>query len=149
MRLPYRNNTVFAGYVGNEPELRKLASGDATVSVRIVAKHSWKIGDQWHTQDEWATAVFYRNLAEDFAEQGVKKGGFVHVEGRRHTRKWTDGSGRPKVTHEIIVTDWHEVALPATRPPAPTTPAPAKAAPAEKNKPAQPLPPVSSTASLA
>ena len=103
MRLPFKNVTVFAGYVGNDPELRALASGDATLSLRIVSKHSYKQDNVWHTQDEWLTAVFYRALAEEVAARGIKRGSFVHVEGRRHTRSWTDGSGNKKNTQEVVV----------------------------------------------
>lgn len=127
MRLPYKNETVFAGYVGNVPEARTLASGDVTVSLRIVSKHSWLSDGKWQTQDEWATAVFYRALAESVIAHGIGRGSFVHVEGRRHTRRWGEDVGKPKVSHEIIVTDWHEVTLPAG---AKQTPQPAEA-PAE------------------
>jgi single stranded DNA-binding protein len=113
MRLPYKNETVFAGYVGNEPELRKLASGDATLSLRIVAKRSYREQEQWKTHEQWQTAVFYRKLAEQVAEAGIKKGSFVHVEGYQHTREWTNDQGQRKKTQELIVTDWHQVALPA------------------------------------
>lgn len=126
MRLPFKNLTIFAGYVGNEPELRALASGDVTLSLRIVAKHSWqeKPGE-WRTHDEWATAVFYRALAEQVHTQGVTKGAFVRIEGRRHTRTWIQQPGNhKKVAHEIIVDDWHVIALPAG---SPTSPEPAVA----------------------
>ncbi|MEI2263600.1 single-stranded DNA-binding protein [Stenotrophomonas indicatrix] len=111
MRLPFKNVTVFAGYVGNDPELRALASGDATLSLRIVSKHSYKQDNVWHTQDEWLTAVFYRALAEEVAARGIKRGSFVHVEGRRHTRSWTDGSGNKKNTQEVVVSAWHEIVV--------------------------------------
>ena len=113
MRLPFKNHTVFAGYVGNDVELRRLDSGDVSVSLRIVAKQSYKVGAEWKTVEEWATAIFYRKLAEDLAASGVAKGSFVHVEGRRHTRTWTDAQKRTKSTPEIIVAEWHEVVLPA------------------------------------
>ncbi len=112
MRLPFKNVTVFAGYVGNDPELRALASGDATLSLRIVSKHSYQQNDMWHTQDEWLTAVFYRAQAQEVAARGIKRGSFVHVEGRRHTRTWTDGNGSKKSTQEVIVSAWHEVVVP-------------------------------------
>lgn len=135
MRLPFKNLTIFAGYIGNEPVLRHLQSGDATVSVRIVCRNAYKVGDEWHTTDEWATAIFYRNLAEALEAQGLcgkVKGRFIHVEGRRHTRRWTDSAGHEKSTQEIVVTDWHEIHLakkPSAEdlPPAPSKPARKKA----------------------
>lgn len=113
MALPFKNSTVFAGYVGNDPEIRYIANGDAVLSLRIVSRYSYRDGDQaWKTIDEWATVVLYRKLAESFAEAGHGKGAFIHVEGRRHTRKWTDGQGHRKTAHEIIAADWHAVQLP-------------------------------------
>lgn len=158
MRLPYKNETVFAGYVGNVPELRYLPTGDATVSLRIVAKQSWQVDGEWRTHDEWATAVFYRALAQQVIDQGITKGRFVHVEGRRHTRRWGADQGKPKVAHEIIVSDWHEVALPAgasqaevepAEPAEKPTSAKAPAAPKPGKAPPRTLPPTSATEGFA
>lgn len=126
MKLPFKNHTVFAGYVVNEPELRILpASQEATISVRLVSRYSYKDGaGAWQTQDEFITAVMYRKQAEDFAGAGIRKGDFIHIEGRRLTRKWTDGQGRPKTAHEVVVTDWHQVQLQITAA-APSASAPA------------------------
>ncbi|MCD0253107.1 single-stranded DNA-binding protein [Xanthomonas campestris pv. campestris] len=161
MRLPYKNLTIFAGYVGNEPELRQLTnSGDATVSLRIVAKHSWQVEGVWKTEDEWITAVFYRSLAEQVIATSVRKGSFVHVEGRRHTRSWMDAKQQRKVTHEIIVTEWHEIAISAAArradiaqaaPPSAGKPAPAATKPTAPAKPktGQTPPPITSTGAFA
>ncbi len=118
MKLPYVNRTIFAGYVGNDVELRHLSSGDAVVSLRIKSQHSYRVEGVWKSIDEWATAVFYRQLATAVVEQGIRKGSFIHLEGRRHTRQFTTpGRNKPGVAHEIIVEDWHQVQLPnAARP---------------------------------
>lgn len=114
MRLPFKNHTIFAGYVGSDAPIRYLPSGEATVSARIIAKLAYRDeAGGYKTMDEWVTAVFYRKLAEDFAATGIGKGAFVHIEGRRHTRKWTDGRGYEKTAHEIIVSEWHQVAIPS------------------------------------
>lgn len=116
MRPPYKNLTVFAGRIGNDPELRYLASGDATISLRVCCQESFKDASSstgWSTHSEWATLVFYRKDAEDVAASGVAKGGFIYAEGRRHTRQWKDGQGHPKTAHEIIVSAWHPVAVAA------------------------------------
>lgn len=112
MRPPFKNLTVFAGYVGNDPDLRYTSTGVAVVSLRICAQHSWiDEKKQRQTIDEWATAVFYRGLADEVAKS-VKKGAFAHVEGRRQSRRLpATGSGRPPTVNEIIVTSWHLVDL--------------------------------------
>lgn len=114
MRPPYKNLTVFAGRVGNDPEIRYLSSGDATVSVRVACQESWKDASAatgWKTHTEWAVLIFYRKDAEDLVAAGVRKGSFIHAEGRRHTRQWEDGEKRKKTAHEIIVSAWHVVAI--------------------------------------
>jgi single stranded DNA-binding protein len=140
MKLPFKNHTVFAGYIGNLPEVRYLAneSKDAVVSLRLVSRYPVREKDgTWKSYDEWATVVLYRQLAEDFAASGHGKGAFIHVEGRRHTRQWTDGKNQKKTTHEIIAEEWHAVALPvrpdAAEPAAAEQPKPAPA-PRQKRK---------------
>lgn len=118
MKLPFKNLTIFAGFISNDVELRHLASGDATVSLRVVAKHSYRTGgadSEWKSIDEWATIVFYRNQAQDLVDAGAQKGRFIHVEGRRHTRMYRPDPAKDKqaAIHEIIAQEWHLVDIPA------------------------------------
>jgi len=109
MRIPYKNSVVFAGFIGNEVEARALGSGDAVCSIRIASKHSWKDATQgWKESTEWATAVFYRQDANDVAA-ACSKGDFIHVEGRKFSREWTDTAKVKRRSEEIIVTGWHKV----------------------------------------
>ena len=113
MLPPFKNLTIFAGYVGNAPELRYTGSGVPVLSLRICAKYSWldEATKERRTIDEWATAVFYRASAEQVAKR-VSRGAFVHVEGRRQSRQLpSKGPGRPPVVTEIIVSSWHLVDL--------------------------------------
>jgi len=115
MRLPFCNDTRFAGYVGNDAVCRFVgADAVPSVALRIVAKSSYKEGGVWKTQDEWATAVFWRKLAEELVAAGIKKGDFIHVEGRRNTRQFRTEATRGKAgtAHEILVERWHQVFVP-------------------------------------
>lgn len=135
MKPPYKNFTVFAGRIGNDPEPRYLESGDAVVSLRINAKESYKdAAGAWKQHEEWATVVLYRKDAEAFANSGLGKGAFVYVEGRRYTRTWQDGQGHKKTVHEIVATHWHAVAI-APNPNAPQARA-STAKPAATERPA-------------
>lgn len=130
MRLPFKNQMRFAGYVGNVPELRHTASGVALVTLRIVAKHSYKDGNDWKTVEEWVTAAFYRKHAEAVAESGIGQGAFLDITGRHHTRKWTGEDQRPRSAPELIVEEWHPVDLAslgvrAASPASPQSPRPA------------------------
>lgn len=114
MRIPYKNRTEFAGFVGNDPELRHTGSGVPVLELRVCAQFSWRDESGARlTHDEWATVVFYRGLAEDVAARGVGKGTFVHVEGRRQSRSLAaPAGGKPRKVNEIIATQWHVVDLP-------------------------------------
>ncbi len=113
MRIPYKNSVTFAGFVGNDVELRSMGSGDPVCSIRIASKHSWKDAKEgWKESTEWATAVFYRQDATDVAA-AVKKGDFIHVEGRKFTREWEDTAKVKRRSEEIIVANWHKVDLAA------------------------------------
>lgn len=151
MKIPFKNVTVFAGYVVNDPVLRHIAgSNDATVSLRLVSRYSYRdAAGAWQSQDEFATVVLYRKLAEDFAEAGLAKGAFIHAEGRRHTRTWTDGDGRKKTTHEVIASEWHAVHLPANAADELRGQAPKEARPVGRPKEQKKLPRAAQTAGLA
>jgi len=121
MRIPYRNYVRFAGFIGNDLVIRKLESGDDVCSVRIGSKHSWRDAksNQWHESTEWATAVFYRQEAVD-VHASCKKGDFLDVEGRKHTRKWTDKpGGHERKVEEIIVQTWQKIDMAHIRQSAP------------------------------
>lgn len=125
MRLPFKNQMRFAGYVGNVPELRHIAGGVPVVTLRIVAKHSYKDGNDWKTVEEWMTAAFYRKHAEAVTAAGIGQGAFLDITGRHHTRKWIGEDQRPRSAPELIVEEWHPVdlaslgvrALPSSSPP--------------------------------
>lgn len=123
MRIPYKNSVIFAGFIGNDLELRVIpGSGDTVCSVRIAAKHSWRDAKEgWKESTEWATAVFYRQDANDVVG-ACSKGTFIHVEGRKYTRKWTDDSNHTRSSEEIIVTSWHKVDVGKVQQAAPSPP---------------------------
>ena len=112
MRIPYKNSVRFAGFIGNDVEVRKLpGSGDAVCSLRVASKHSWRDAkDGWQESTEWATAIFYRQDAVDVAN-ACAKGDFIDFEARKFTRTWTDGEAHKKRAEELIVTSWHKVDL--------------------------------------
>jgi len=111
---PYQNHVHIAGFVGNDPELRFLPAGDPVMSLRIATKHFWKdAAGEWKTTTEWHTAVFYRQLAHMAHSYGFKKGDFVDLEGRLHTREWVDDHQHKRASREVIADRCHRVDLPA------------------------------------
>lgn len=110
--IPYKNHTHIAGFVGNDPQLRFLPAGDAVLSIRVATRHFWKdLSGEWQSASEWHTAVFYRQLAELANSYGFKKGDFIDLEGRHHTREWQDDNNRKHASREIIVERFHRVGL--------------------------------------
>ncbi len=110
--IPYENHIHVAGFVGNDSQLRFLPAGDAVLSLRVATRHFWKdLSGEWQSATEWHTAVFYRQLAELANSYGFKKGDFVDLEGRHHTREWQDESNRKHASREIIVERFHRVDL--------------------------------------
>jgi single-strand DNA-binding protein len=109
---PYQNHVHIAGFVGNDPELRFLPAGDPVMSIRIATKHFWKDATgEWKTTTEWHTAVFYRQLAHMAHSYGFKKGDFIDLEGRLHTREWVDDHQHKRASREVIADRCHRVDL--------------------------------------
>jgi single-strand DNA-binding protein len=111
--IPYKNHVHISGFVGNDPEIRFLPTGDPVMSLRIATKHFWKdAGGEWKTATEWHTAVFYRQLAHLAHSYGFKKGDFIDLEGRLHTREWVDDHQHKRASREVIADRFHRVDLP-------------------------------------
>jgi single-strand DNA-binding protein len=111
--IPYKNHVHVSGFVGNDPQLRFLPAGDPVMSLRIATKHFWRdTSGDWKSGTEWHTAVLYRQLAQLAQSYVFKKGDFIDLEGRAHTREWIDDRQHKHVSREIIAERFHRVDLP-------------------------------------
>jgi single-strand DNA-binding protein len=96
------NKVLLIGNLGADPETRYLPGGDAVCTLRLATTDKWKdktSGDMRETT-EWHRVVLFRRLAE-VANEYLKKGAPVYVEGRLRTRKWQDKEGKERYTTEI------------------------------------------------
>jgi single-strand DNA-binding protein len=96
------NKVILIGNLGADPEIRYSQNGNAICNLRLATTESWKdkaTGEKKEST-EWHRVVMYRGLAE-IAEQYLKKGSQVYVEGSIRTRKWQDKSGTDRYTTEI------------------------------------------------
>jgi single-strand DNA-binding protein len=96
------NKVLLIGNLGADPETRYLPGGDAVCTLRLATTDKWKdktSGDLRETA-EWHRVVLFRRLAE-VANEYLKKGAAVYVEGRLRTRKWQDKDGKERYTTEI------------------------------------------------
>lgn len=100
------NKVMLIGHLGRDPELRYMASGDAVTHMAVATSERWhdKATGEKKELTEWHRVVLYRKLAE-IADQYLRKGGQVYIEGHLQTRKWTDKAGVERYTTEIVADD--------------------------------------------
>ena len=97
------NKVLIIGNLGSDPEIKYTSSGSAVANLSIATSERWKdknTGEQ-KEQVEWHRVVLFSRLAE-IAEQYLKKGSKVFVEGKLQTRDWEDKEGKKRYTTEVI-----------------------------------------------
>ncbi len=98
------NKVILIGRLGNDPEIRYTSNGVAVANFSIATTMTAKDKQTNvpNTYTEWHRITAYQKLAE-IAGEFLKKGSNVYIEGRLHTKKWTDKDGIDRYTTEIIV----------------------------------------------
>ena len=99
------NKVILVGNLGRDPEMRRLGSGDPVCNLRLATSESWKdkaTGER-KEKTEWHSVVIYNDNLARVAEQYLRKGSKVYIEGQLQTRKWTDNSGVEKYTTEEVL----------------------------------------------
>jgi single-strand DNA-binding protein len=99
------NKVILVGNLGRDPETRRMGSGDPVVNLRIATSETWKdksTGERKEKTEWHSVVIFNENLAK-VAEQYLRKGSKVYIEGQLQTRKWQDQSGQEKYTTEIVL----------------------------------------------
>jgi single-strand DNA-binding protein len=99
------NKVILVGNLGKDPETRRLNSGDPVVNLRIATSENWKdkASGERKEKTEWHNVVIFNENLARVAEQYLRKGSKVYVEGQLQTRKWTDQSGQEKYTTEVVL----------------------------------------------
>ncbi len=100
------NKVILVGNLGKDPEVSALQNGDRVVRLSIATSDRWKdktSGEQ-RERTEWHRVVIFNEPIGRIAEQYLKKGSTIYIEGQLQTRKWTDQeSGQDKWTTEIVL----------------------------------------------
>ena len=98
------NKVILIGNLGNDPEVRYTAGGTAIANLSIATSESWrdKQTGQQQEKTEWHRVVIFGKLAE-IAQQYLRKGSKVYIEGKLQTRKWQDQQGNDRYTTEIAI----------------------------------------------
>jgi single-strand DNA-binding protein len=99
------NKVILVGNLGADPEIRSLGSGDRVANLRIATSESWRdrTSGERKEKTEWHRVVIFNDNLVKVAEQYLKKGSTVYIEGAIQTRKWTDNTGAEKYSTEIVL----------------------------------------------
>jgi len=99
------NKVILIGHLGRDPEVRRTNSGEPIVNLRIATSESWrdKASGERKEKTEWHSVVIFNENLARVAEQYLRKGSKVYVEGQLQTRKWSDQSGQERYTTEVVL----------------------------------------------
>ena len=99
------NKVIIVGNLGRDPEVRSFQNGGKVVNLNIATSETWrdKASGERKERTEWhRVAIMNENLVR-IAEQYLRKGSKVYIEGQLETRKWQDQSGAERYTTEIVL----------------------------------------------
>ena len=96
------NKVILVGTLGKDPETKTFANGGSLTQFSIATSETWtdKTTGERKEQTEWHNIVLQNRLGE-IAQQYLKKGSKVYIEGSLNTRKWTDQNGQERYTTQI------------------------------------------------
>ena len=99
------NKVILVGNLGKDPEIRRTQDGRPIANLSVATSETWRdraTGER-KEKTEWHRVVIFNEGLAKVAEQYLKKGAKVYVEGQLQTRKWTDQSGAEKYTTEVVL----------------------------------------------
>ena len=99
------NKVIIVGNLGRDPEVRSFPNGGKVVNLRIATSETWrdKASGERKERTEWHSVAIFNEPLGKIAEQYLKKGSTVYIEGQLETRKWQDQSGADRYTTEVVV----------------------------------------------
>ena len=99
------NKVILIGNLGRDPEVRSFQNGGKVCNLRIATSEKWtdKASGERKERTEWHTVAIFAEPLVRIAEQYLRKGSTVYIEGQLETRKWQDQSGQDKYSTEIVL----------------------------------------------
>ena len=99
------NKVILVGNLGADPEVRTLPSGNKVVNLSVATSDSWRDKNSGERKEktEWHRVVIFSEGLARVAEQYLRKGSKVYLEGALQTRKWQDQSGQDKYSTEVVL----------------------------------------------
>ena len=99
------NKVILIGNLGADPEIKRTQDGRPIANLRIATSESWrdKSTGERKEKTEWHTVVIFSEPICKVAEQYLRKGSKVYIEGGLQTRKWTDKDGKDRYSTEVVI----------------------------------------------
>lgn len=99
------NKVIIIGYLGVDPEVHSFQNGSKVCNLRIATSETWKDKNTGEKKErtEWHSVAIFQEGLVRVAEQYLRKGSQVYIEGQLQTRKWQDQSGQDKYSTEIVL----------------------------------------------
>jgi len=99
------NKVILVGNLGADPEIRRTQDGRPVANLRVATSESWKdkVTGERKERTEWHRVVIFNENLCRIAEQYLKKGSKVFIEGQLQTRKWQDQSGQDRYSTEVVL----------------------------------------------
>jgi single-strand DNA-binding protein len=103
------NKVILIGNLGADPEIKRTQDGRPIANLRIATSETWRDRNSGERKErtEWHRVVIFNEGLCRIAEQYLKKGAKVYIEGQLQTRKWTDQSGAEKYTTEVVLQNFN------------------------------------------
>ncbi len=99
------NKVILIGNLGRDPEVRTFQNGGKVCNLRIATSENWKDKSTGERRErtEWHTVAIFQEGLVRIAEQYLRKGSKVYIEGKLQTRKWQDQSGNDRYSTEVVL----------------------------------------------
>jgi single-strand DNA-binding protein len=99
------NKVILIGNLGADPEIRRTQDGRPIANLRVATSESWrdKATGERRERTEWHRVVIFNEGLSRIAEQYLKKGSKVYLEGSLQTRKWQDQQGQDRYSTEVVL----------------------------------------------
>ncbi|MHC5653800.1 single-stranded DNA-binding protein [Stappia sp.] len=99
------NKVILVGNLGADPEVRRMQDGRPVVNLRIATSETWRDRSSGERRErtEWHRVVIFNEGLAKVAENYLRKGSKVYIEGQIQTRKWQDQSGQDRYSTEVVL----------------------------------------------
>lgn len=99
------NRVMLIGNLGRDPETRTFQNGGKVCNLRIATSETWKDKDSGERKERtaWHSVAIFNDGLVRIAEQYLRKGSKVYIEGQLQTRKWQDQSGNDRYSTEVVL----------------------------------------------